>query len=237
MKFQVLTLFPEAFESFMTTSIIGKAREKQLIDVECIDIRAFSNNKHHKVDDVPFGGGAGMVMAPQPLFDAIEQVQGLSSKKAPVIFFTPSVHTFNQPMAESFAKGSWPPCLPTKGYDKIDRIILVCGRYEGIDQRVRDTLIDAEISMGQFILTGGELASQIFIDAVSRLIPGVLGKVESHEEESFSSHLGRNTLEYPHYTRPEEFRGLKVPEVLLSGHHANIEKWRVEQCQKIDKNS
>lgn len=218
MRFDILTLFPEAFDSFKTTSIIGKGIEAGLIEVNTFDIRDFSDNKHRKVDDVPYGGGAGMVMACQPLFKAIAHVKGLVDDEAPVIFFTAHGNTFHQAMAEEFTT-------------KNTRYILICGHYEGIDQRVRDQLVDLEISLGNFVLTGGELPAQIFVDAVARLVPGVIGKAESHEEESFSTRLGRDMVEYPHYTRPEEFEGLKVPEVLLSGHHAEIEKWRRAQCQ------
>ncbi len=217
MKFEVLTLFPEAFESFLSTSIIGRAIEEKKFEVRLWDIREFSKNKHKKVDDVPYGGGAGMLMTCQPLFDSIEHVKNLEKDKAPVIFFTPSKEIFNQEMAEKISRD-------------FDRVILLCGHYEGIDQRVRDELVDMEISIGNFVLTGGELPAQIFIDAVARLLPDVLGKEESHQEESFSAKLD-GKIEYPHYTRPENFRGLKVPEVLLSGHHAKIEQWRKDNCQ------
>jgi len=219
MKFEILTIFPEAFESFVSTSIIGRAINEGTIEVKIHDIRDFTENKHKKVDDVPFGGGAGMLMACQPLFDCIEHVKGLEKDDAPVIFFTPSKTIFTQEIAEQYAE-----------QEKYSRIILLCGHYEGIDQRVRDHLIDREISIGNFVLTGGELPAQIFVDAVGRLIPGVLGKEESHQEESFSKKL-EGKIEYPHYTRPSDFRGMKVPEVLLSGHHAKIEEWRNENCQ------
>lgn len=229
MRFDILTLFPEAFTSFISTSIIGRAIEAGMIEVVLHDIRDFSDNKHRKVDDVPYGGGAGMVMTPQPLFDSIAHVKGLEKDKAPVIFFTPSNNIFDQKMIEQFSEGKFGN---REGIDsKINRYILLCGHYEGIDQRVRDELVDIEISMGNFILTGGELPAQIFIDAVARLLPGVIGKAESHQEESFSAKLGRNTIEYPHYTRPDDFRGLVVPEVLRSGHHARIEEWRDNQLK------
>ena len=218
MKFDILTLFPESFESFLKTSIIGRAIEDGKIEVRLFDIRDFSENKHHKVDDVPFGGGAGMVMMCQPLFDAIEHVKQLEDDKAPVIFMTPQGETFKQEVAEELSE--------TGG-----RLILLCGHYEGIDQRVRDALVDREISLGNFVLTGGELPAQIIIDGVSRLLLGVLGSDESASEESFSKSLDRK-LEYPHYTRPAEFREMEVPEVLLSGHHKNIEEWRKENCRK-----
>ena len=221
MRFDIITLFPDAFESFKATSIIGKAVESAKIEINTFDIRNFADNKHRKVDDVPYGGGAGMVMTCQPLFDCITHVKSLVDDGAPVIFLTAHGQFFNQELAEQYAAQQ-------------TRVILLCGHYEGIDQRVRDQLVDYEISLGQFILTGGELPAQIFIDAVARLIPGVINKAASHEEESFSARLGRNTTEYPHYTRPENFRGLTVPAVLLSGHHGKIETWRRQQCQNLD---
>jgi len=224
MKFEILTLFPEAFESFLSTSIIGRAIEAKKFEVKHWDIREFSTNKHKKVDDVPYGGGAGMLMTCQPLFDCIEYVKNLEKDSAPVIFFTPSKDVFNQEIAEKFSSFD-------SAQDKLNfpRVILLCGHYEGIDQRVRDELVDMEISMGNFVLTGGELPAQIFVDAVSRLLPDVLGKEASHQEESFSAKLD-GKIEYPHYTRPEDFRGKKVPEILLSGHHAKIEQWRMDNC-------
>jgi tRNA (guanine37-N1)-methyltransferase len=217
MKFEILTLFPEAFESFLNTSIIGRAVEENKIEVKLWDIRKFSTNKHKKTDDVPYGGGAGMLITCQPLFDCIEHVKNLKKDSAPVIFFTPSKEIFNQKVAEKISRD-------------FDRVILLCGHYEGIDQRVRDELVDMEISMGNFILTGGELPAQTFVDAISRLLPDVIGKEKSHQEESFSEKLN-GKIEYPHYTRPEDFRGLKVPEILLSGHHAKIEQWRKDNCK------
>lgn len=217
MRFDVLTLFPEAFDSFVSTSIIGRAIESGKIEVVLHDIRKFTTDKHNKVDDVPYGGGAGMVMTCQPLFDAIEHVRGLKKDTAPVIFLTPHGERLDQNLVESLTE------IPD------ERIILLCGHYEGIDQRIRDNCVDREISIGDFVLTGGEIPAQILIDAVGRLMPGVLGKEESHQEESFSEKLDRKT-EYPHYTRPADFNGWKVPDVLLSGHHAEIEKWRKENC-------
>ncbi len=224
MRFDILTLFPEAFDSFKTTSIIGRAIKANLLDVNTFDIRDFTTNKHRSVDDVPYGGGSGMVMNCQPLFDAINHVKTLVDDNAPVIFFTPHGKTWQQPLAESYANDP-----------KTNRVILLCGHYEGIDQRIRDHLVDEELSLGSYVLTGGELPAQIFIDSVGRLIPGVIGKESSHQEESFSDLLGRDTVEYPHYTRPDEFNGWKVPEVLLSGHHANIETWRKNQCREKPK--
>ncbi len=228
MRFDILTLFPKAFDSFCTTSIIKRAIDKKIIEVNCYDVRDFAENKHKKVDDIPYGGGAGMVMMPQPLFDCIEYVKKLEKDETLVVYMTPSNNIFDQEMAESFSKKEIPEKIEALSNNKFDRIILLCGHYEGIDQRVIDEFVDIKLSIGNFVLTGGELPAQVFIDGVSRLIPGVLGKVESHEEESFSKKIGRKNIEYPHYTRPENFRGTKVPKILLSGHHANIEKWKKE---------
>lgn len=225
MKFQILTLFPEAFESFLTTSIIGRAVADKKIEIECFDIRNFTTDKHKKVDDVPYGGGAGMLMTCQPLFDCIEHVKSLGTDDPEVIYFSPQGDLWDQKMAESFAEMYADKKIP----EKCGRVLLLCGHYEGIDQRVIDALVDRQICIGQYVLTGGELAAQIFIDSVSRLLPGIIGKEASHQEESFSSALD-GKKEYPHYTRPAEFRGMSVPEVLLSGHHAEIEKWRKENC-------
>lgn len=259
MRFDILTLFPQAFDSFKNTSIIGRAVEAGLIEVNTYDIRDFASNKHRSVDDVPYGGGAGMVMSCQPLFDAIAHVKALVNDNAPVIYFTAHGAPFCQEVAEQAAKGK----LSITNYELqnnsnnsslvkgggltseasgdlainhspstiCQRLILLCGHYEGIDQRIRDNLVDQEICLGPYILTGGELPAQVFIDSVARLLPGVIGKEASHQEESFSEILGRNTVEYPHYTRPEVFNGWSVPEVLLSGHHAEIEKWRKAQCK------
>jgi len=221
MHFDILTLFPRVFDSFTTSSIIGRAIEKKIISVKTWDIRDFSTDKHRKVDDVPYGGGSGMVLLCQPLFDAIEHVKSQKNDSAPVIFLTPHGETFKQETAEHYSD-----------QNSYSRIIFLCGHYEGIDQRVRDTLIDQEISIGDYILTGGEIPAQICVEAIARLIPGVIGKETSHQEESFSEKLGRDTIEYPHYTRPSEYKGQKVPDVLLSGHHAEIEKWRISKCKK-----
>ena len=204
MKINILTLFPEMFDIF-NHSIIGKAKDKGIVKIDAINIRDFTKNKHKKVDDYPYGGGAGMVMAPQPLVDSIRNTK--KENKGKVIFLGPRGKTFNQEMAKN---------LSTE-----DELIFVCGHYEGIDERVYK-YIDEEISLGDFILTGGEMAAIPVIDSILRLKSGVLGKDESYEDESFSE----GVLEYPQYTRPEEFEGDKVPEVLLSGHHENIRKWR-----------
>jgi tRNA (guanine37-N1)-methyltransferase len=204
MKINILTLFPEMFEIF-NHSIIGKAKDKGILTIDAINIRDFTLNKHKKVDDYPYGGGAGMVMSPQPIVDAIRACK--EKNKGKVIFLGPRGKTFNQEMARELSK------------DK--ELIFLCGHYEGIDERVFKE-IDMEISLGDFVLTGGEMAVIPIIDSILRLVPGVLGKEESYMEESFSDGL----LEYPQYTRPDVFEGEKVPSVLLSGHHENIRKWR-----------
>ena len=213
MKFDVLTLFPEMFET-LTKSITGKAIEKELININLINIRDFSKDKHKKVDDTPYGGGAGMVMKPDVVYDAYLSVK---SENAKVIYLSPQGKTLNQNKVEELAKEK--------------HLILLCGHYEGIDQRVLDEIVDEEISIGDYVLTGGELPALIMIDSIARLIPGVLSQNESFEEESFKDDL----LEYPHYTRPREFMGMKVPDVLLSGNHQRIEKWRLEESKKITK--
>lgn len=210
MRFDILTIFPNIFDSYLKESIIARAIEEKHIEIHVHDIRDHTKDKHKRVDDVPFGGGAGMVMTPQPLDSAITHVK--KKNKGPVIFLTPQGQTFSQTKAERFAA-------------KSQDLILLCGRYEGIDQRIRDLHVDQEISIGKFVLTGGELPAMVLVDAVSRLIPGVLGKEESHQEDSFSKALNRKK-EYPHYTRPATFKGMEVPEVLLSGHHKKIETWR-----------
>ena len=204
MKINILTLFPEMFDIF-NHSIIGKAKDKGIVEINTMNIRDFTLNKHKKVDDYPYGGGAGMVMTPQPIVDSIRACKKNNSGK--VIFLGPRGKTFNQEMAKELAKE--------------EGLIFLCGHYEGIDERVYKH-IDLEISLGDFILTGGEMAAIPVIDSILRLKSGVLGKEESYEDESFSEGL----LEYPQYTRPEEFEGDKVPKVLLSGHHENIRKWR-----------
>ena len=213
MKFDVLTLFPEMFKS-LEESIIGKAKEKNLIDINLINIRDFSKDKHKKVDDTPYGGGAGMVMKADVVYDAFKSIKQDNAK---VIYLTPQGKTLNQKKVEELSKES--------------HLILLCGHYEGIDQRVIDKIVDEEISIGDYVLTGGELPALILVDAIARLIPGVLNQNESFEDESFENDL----LEYPHYTRPREFMGLSVPDVLLSGNHQKIEAWRKEQSIEITK--
>lgn len=209
--FHILTIFPELFKGFLNESILKKAQGRGLIKIQVHDLRTFSKDKHHKVDDTPYGGGAGMVFTPQPLFDAIGHLKKLAPR-ASVIYLSPKGQRLTQGRAERLAQ-------------KHDSFILVCGHYEGIDQRVIDSLVDFELSIGDYVLSGGEVPAMVFIDVLSRLVPGVLGNEESGDEETFSKILGRKK-EYPHYTKPAVFRGMKVPEVLLSGHHAEIEKWR-----------
>ena len=213
MKFDILTLFPEMFD-ILKQSIIGKAKEKQLIDINLINIRDFSKNKHKKVDDTPYGGGAGMIMKPDVVYDAYKSIK---SENAKVIYMSPQGKVLNQKKVEQLSKEN--------------HLIILCGHYEGIDQRVLDKIVDEEISIGDYVLTGGEIPAMVLIDSVSRYVEGVLNE-ESIKEESFSEGL----LEYPQYTRPEIFEGEKVPEVLLSGHHKNIEKWRKEKSLEITKN-
>ena len=215
MKISILTIFPEMFDS-LNHSIIGKAKEKGLLEIEVIDIRQFTENKHKNVDDYPFGGGSGMVMMAQPIVDAFEYAQSRHEGNPTKIYLSPRGKVFNQSMVEELAK---------------EDLILLCGHYEGVDQRAIDMCVDYEVSIGDYVLTGGELPAMVMVDAVSRYVDGVLGSEGSLDEESFSNGL----LEYPQYTRPADFRGMKVPDVLLSGHHANIAKWRHEQSLEITK--
>lgn len=214
MKFHILTLFPEMVMEGLNTSIIGRAIEKDYLDIEAVNIRDYTNSKHKKVDDYPYGGGAGMLMQAQPVYDAYQAiVQGIDKAHTPprVIYVTPQGTVFNQRMAEAMAEE--------------EDLIFLCGHYEGIDERVLETIVTDYVSIGDYVLTGGELPAMVMIDTIARLVPGVLNNRESSETESFSSGL----LEYPQYSRPEERNGMKVPEILLSGHHANVEKWRFEQ--------
>ena len=213
-----MTLFPDVFNSYMNESIMKRAVEKGIVEVYIYNIRDFSNNKHKKVDDYPFGGGAGMLMTPQPIYDTYQHIVNTHNIKNPrVIYLTPKGKVHSQEIAKDMSKS--------------EDIILLCGHYEGIDQRIIDLIVTDEISIGDYVLTGGELPALILIDSISRLIPGVLSQNESFEEESFKDNL----LEYPHYTRPREFMGLQVPDVLLSGNHKNIEEWRYNQSVKITK--
>ena len=211
MRFDVLTLFPEMFIP-LQKSILERAQKNGNIDINLINIRDFSKDKHKKVDDTPYGGGAGMVIRPDVVYDAYNSIENRENAK--VIFLSPQGKTLNQQKVEELSNQ--------------EHLILLCGHYEGIDQRVLDKIVDEEISIGDYVLTGGELPSMVLIDAVSRYVDGVLNK-ESIKEESFSNNL----LEYPQYTRPETFLDEKVPEVLISGHHENIRKWREEQSKII----
>lgn len=210
-RFDVLTLFPEMFHGFLTTSIIRKAHEKGLIKTNVTNFRQFATDKHQTVDDTPYGGGGGMVLKPQPLFDAVDHLVKDAVERPPILLMSPQGAPFTQKKAEELAKHP--------------HLIILCGHYEGYDERIRQHLATEEISIGDFVLTGGELPAMIIMDSVSRLIPGVLGNRSSAVTDSFSTGL----LEYPHYTRPAEYRGMKVPDILLSGHHANVEKWRRQQ--------
>ncbi len=217
MQFEVFTLLPEVFPPYLESSILQRARQRGLLEVRVHNIRDYTHDRHHTTDDTPYGGGGGMVMKPEPVFEALETVLGLAAGQPqpatlPVILLTPQGRVFTQRVAEE--------------YSRHERIALLCGRYEGVDERIRAHLVTDEISVGDYVLTGGELPALILIDAIARLIPDVLGDPTGAEDDSHSMGL----LEYPHYTRPPEFRGWKVPDVLLSGDHAKIERWRREQA-------
>ena len=211
MKFDVMTLFPETFELVMNESIIGRAQQNNLIEIKAHNIRDYSANKHKKVDDYPFGGGNGMVMACQPVFDAYAAVTKDLQYKPRVIYMSPQGKVLTQELAKELSQEQ--------------HLVLLCGHYEGIDERIIEEIVDEEISIGDYVLTGGELPAMVLIDCVSRLIPGVLSSEGSFSDESHFNGL----LEYPQYTRPADYEGKLVPDVLLSGHHANIDKWRHEQ--------
>ena len=227
MQFEVFTLLPEVFPPYLESSILKRAAQRGLIDVRVHNIRDYTHDKHHVTDDTPYGGGGGMVMKPEPIFEAVESVLGLAApppsgtmqtspvagSNIPIILLTPQGRTFDQRVAEELSTAH-------------ERIALLCGRYEGVDERIREHLVTDEISIGDYVLTGGELPALMIIDAISRLIPGVLGDPTGAEDDSHSMGL----LEYPHYTKPSEFREWKVPEILLSGDHAKIDKWRREQA-------
>lgn len=210
MKFYILTLFPEMVMSGLNTSIIGRAMDNGLIDIEAINIRDYTLDKHKKVDDYPYGGGAGMVMQAQPVYDAYQSVVDRVGYAIPCVYLTPQGRTFNQSIAKEFAA--------------LDEVVLLCGHYEGIDERVLEEIVTDYISIGDFVLTGGELPAMMMVDAISRLVPGVLHNEDSTSQESFSDNL----LEYPQYTRPEEWNGKKVPAILLSGNHAKVDEWRYD---------
>jgi len=211
LRFDIITIFPDMFAPVLNESIIKRAQEKKKVAIHVHDLRDYSEDKkHRKVDDRPFGGGPGMVMSPQPLFDAIKAIRG--RRKARVIYTSPAGVPFTQ--------------IHAKRLTKVKNLIIICGHYEGIDERIREVLVDEEISVGDYVLTGGELPAMVLVDAVTRLLPGVLGKEESLIHESFEGNL----LEGPQYTRPANFRGKKVPDVLLSGNHKAIDKWRKSQA-------
>ena len=219
MNFHVLTLFPEMIDQGVRTSITGRAIERGVISLDLVNIRDYTKDKHKKVDDYPYGGGAGMLMQAQPVYDAFLSVtKNLKSRMRPrVIYMAPQGRTFHQQMARELA------CE--------EDLIILCGHYEGIDQRVLDTIVTDYVSIGDYVLTGGELPAMVLIDTISRLIPGVLGNIESSETESFNNGL----LEYPQYTRPAEWNGQKVPDILLSGNHAKINEWRLSESVKRTK--
>ena len=212
MKIDILTLFPEMFEGILNTSIWKKALEKEAVVINRINFRDYSTNKHKTVDDYPYGGGNGMVLKPEPIFSAVEAIPNYQNAR--IIMLTPQGKPYNQKIAEELKQEQ--------------HLILLCGHYDGFDERLRVHLVTVEISIGDFVFTGGEIASMVIVDSVVRLLPGVLGNDESAETDSFSNGL----LEYPQYTRPPEFRGWKVPEVLLSGHHQKIEEWRKNEALK-----
>jgi tRNA (guanine37-N1)-methyltransferase len=217
MLFDIFTILPEVFPPYLESSILQRAQQRGLIEARIHNIRNYTHDKHHMTDDTPYGGGGGMVMKPEPVFEAVQSVLGFSAPPTqpgtvPIILLTPQGRVFNQAMAEELSQH--------------EHIALLCGRYEGVDERIREHLVTDEISVGDYVLTGGELPALLIIDSVARLIPGVLGDPEGAQDDSHSMGL----LEYPHYTRPPEFRGWRVPDVLLSGDHGRIERWRREQA-------
>lgn len=213
MRIDVLTLFPEMFAGVLGSSILAKAAEKSAVNYNVVNFRGYADNKHATVDDYPYGGGAGMVLKPQPIFDAVASLrEQAGNKNAKVILLCPQGERFDQRKAEELAQE--------------DHLIFICGHYEGYDERIRENIVTDEISIGDYVLTGGELGAMVVIDSVVRLLPEVLGNQESHMKDSFSTGL----LEHPHYTRPADFRGMKVPDVLLSGNHKLIEEWRNKEA-------
>jgi tRNA (guanine37-N1)-methyltransferase len=215
LRFDVITLFPEAFAGVLESSIVGRARREGRIEVVLTNLRDFASDKRGTVDDKPFGGGPGMVLLCEPMFKAVEYVHGLDSRPAHVVLLTPQGRRLTQSRVREWAA--------------LERLALICGHYEGFDERIR-TLADEEVSIGDYVLTGGELPAMVIIDTVTRLLPGALGAEDGAREESFSDAVAGGGLEYPQYTRPREFRGMAVPEVLLSGHHGEIARWRADQA-------
>ena len=214
MKIDVLTIFPEMFSGVLGHSILKRAEETNAVTYNIVNFRDYADNKHQTVDDYPYGGGAGMVLKPQPIFDAVSDLTQQSSTKPKVILLCPQGERYDQKKAEELSKAN--------------HLIFICGHYEGYDERIREHIVTEEISIGDFVLTGGELGAMVIIDSVVRLLPGVLGNEESHIKDSFSTGL----LEHPHYTRPADFRGMKVPDVLMSGNHRLIEEWRAKETLK-----
>ncbi|MBR0423612.1 MAG: tRNA (guanosine(37)-N1)-methyltransferase TrmD [Clostridia bacterium] len=212
MKIDIMTLFPEVCEAFLSSSIIGRARKKGILDIKCHQIRDFAFDKHKRVDDTPYGGGKGMVMMAEPIFKCFENICKLRGKRPTLIYMTPKGKVFNQKMAVDIK-------------NEYDSIAILCGHYEGVDQRVIDEIVDKQISIGDYVLTGGEIPAVVFTDAVCRMVSGVLSEDVCFEDESHY----KNLLEYPQYTKPAVWHDKKVPDVLVSGHHANIEKWKNEQ--------
>lgn len=214
MHIDIMTLFPEMISGVFNTSILKKAHEKNKYSYNLVNFRDYADNKHHTVDDYPYGGGAGMVLTAQPLFDAVNATKRERQTKPRIVLLCPQGEPYNQEKAEELAQE--------------EHLIFICGHYEGYDERIREHLVTDEISIGDYVLTGGELAAMVVVDSVVRLLPDVLGNEQSAPEDSFSTGL----LEHPHYTRPADFRGMKVPDILLSGHHANINTWRKKESLK-----
>ncbi|MBL7196463.1 MAG: tRNA (guanosine(37)-N1)-methyltransferase TrmD [Candidatus Omnitrophica bacterium] len=218
MRIDIITIFPNIFKPILGESIIKRAQKKGLLKIAVHNLRDYTKDKHRKIDDRPFGGGPGMVFKPEPIFDAIKDIKSrIKGKKTKVVLLTPQGKTLNQRLAQRISKSK--------------NLILICGHYEGVDERVRQSLVDEEVSIGDYILTGGELPAMVLVDTIARLIPGVLGDKNSAKSESFYHGL----LEYPQYTRPADYKGKKVPKILLSGDHQKIAKWRKEQAYKVTK--
>ena len=221
MRFDIMTLFPEMVNNILGESIIGRAQKSGAVEINLYNIRDYSEDKHRRVDDTPYGGGKGMLMMAPPIYNCYKAIldaqasEGYNSEKRRVVFMSPAGKVLNQKKAEELST--------------YDNVIILCGHYEGVDRRIIDEIVDEEISIGDFVLTGGEIPATILVDSVARLVPGVLADAECYEKESISSGM----LEYPQYTRPYEFHGVKVPDVLISGHHANIDKWRDECARKL----